>query len=563
MASTQQHCDICDHRHITNPSTVWCPECEQGLCDDCNDYHGFSKSSQNHVTVSIRDYLSMSSSIPQTSNMCMEHNEQYQMVCQAHDTIICPKCIENHDGCKGIIPLSKVTENVKKSILFHETLQSLKDNNANIKTLQNELKKQQGSIKQQEETTLSQISDARKKINDQFDKLEKKIRDDISEITAKIKNDINHTLQILEKKTDITNKAEQQLQDMDRYATDLQTYFGLRKISSELGSIESYTQSLIGDHSVDEVTLLLNIDDKIDNITKNTGSFGLVKVQTGPCALALVTHKNKQAQSNLKGMGIKLITEVKFRLAKKVQTDLKSIRGIVVLPCGNYVLSDYHSTAESVCIFSTDWKRLSYISVKPAYASDVTFIDDKTVVVASNNRQKKGVNFIDIDTKTINYIPTDYECCGLISYNGSLFICASSKGLFKLNPQDGSSTAIVQFNLSTGLESYIEMFGNNLYYTKAKTVSCCDINGKAIWTFEDENILRRPRGIAVDNSGNVYVTCSMLHRVVVLSPDGLQNRQVLSHDDGLKSPIAIHFDRKNNRLLVANENFTVMVYEVI
>lgn len=104
---------------------------------------------------------------------------------------------------------------------------------------------------------------------------------------------------------------------------------------------------------------------------------------------------------------------------------------------------------------------------------------------------------IDIDMKTTKYIPTTNQCYGIIH----MLVYVRSKGIIKLNPLDGSSTAIIQFNLSSG--SYIEMLDNNLYYTNAKTVSCCDMNGKAFWTFKDENILMSPRGIAVDNSGNV------------------------------------------------------------
>lgn len=91
----------------------------------------------------------------------------------------------------------------------------------------------------------------------------------------------------------------------------------------------------------------------------------------------MIIHKKKQAQLKLEGTRIRIITDVKFRLAKEVQTDLKVIRGIIALPSGNYALSDYHFSAESVCVFSTDWKRLSNISVKPAYAYDIAFLDDK------------------------------------------------------------------------------------------------------------------------------------------------------------------------------------------
>ncbi|VDI83909.1 Hypothetical predicted protein [Mytilus galloprovincialis] len=438
MASIQQHCDICDHRHITKPSTIWCPECKQAFCEDCNDYHGFSKSSENHVTVSIQDYLSMSSSISQTSNICMEHTEQYQMVCQAHDKLICPSCIENHEGCKGIVSLRKMTENVKKSSFFQETRLSLKDIDQNIKTLQIELNEQQKRIKQQEEKIFSQVTDTRKKIDDHFDKLEKKIKNEIVEITSESKDSIKNKLQILENKTDSTNKAEQQLQDMDRYATDLQTYFGLRKISLEAATTESYLQSIIGDHILDAPTILFNIDDIIDNLSSSIQSFGSLEVQKTQCKLSLVTHKTKQAQ--LVETKIRSIADIKSSLVKSVKPEVQDIRGIVVLPNGNIALSDY--STKNVLVFSTDWQILSKISVKPANAFDITYIDYKTVATTSNNEEYIGVSIIDIDTEKVTLIPTKYQCYGIKHHNGSLFICAEGDGICKLNPQDGRSTAM-------------------------------------------------------------------------------------------------------------------------
>ncbi|XP_071120901.1 uncharacterized protein [Mytilus edulis] len=560
MASIQQHCDICDHRHITKPSTVWCPECKQAFCKDCNDYHGFSKSSENHVTVSIRDYLSMSSSISETSNICMEHTEQYQMVCQAHDKLICPSCIENHEGCKGIVSLRKMIENVKKSSFFQETRLSLKDIDQNIKTLQIELNEQQGRIKQQEEKILSQVTDTRKKIDDHFDKLEKKIKNEIFEITSESKDSIKNKLQILENKTDSTNKAEQQLQDMDRYATELQTYFGLQKISLEAATTESYLQSITGDHILDAPTILFNIDDKIDNLSSSIQSFGSLEVQKTHCKLSLVTHKTKQAQ--LVESKIRSITDIKPSLVKTVKPDVQDIRGIVVLPNGNIALSDY--STKNVLVFSTDWQILSQISVKPANAFDITYIDYKTVATTSNNEQSTGVSIIDIDTEKVTLIPTKYQCYGIKHHNGSLFICAKGDGVCKLNPQDGRSTAIWKYDLPPF--SYIEVFNDKIYFTYdgPKSIVCCDMNGGAIWTFKDENILKYPRGIALDNYGNVYVACSALHRIVVLSPDGQQNRQLLSSVDGLFKPYGIHFDRKNNRVLIRNQSKKhVCVFEVI
>ncbi|XP_063399729.1 probable RING finger protein 207 homolog [Mytilus trossulus] len=426
MAATQELCDICEQRHVTKSSSFLCPECEQAFCNDCNAYHGFLKLSKHHVTVSIQDHSALSSSISQISNTCMDHNEQYQLVCQAHDELLCLTCIEKHDGCKGIITISKVIENVKKSSLFQETQQSLNGINRNIEMLQKELKKQKGSIQHQEDTILSQISDTRNKINDHLHKLEEKIRNEVYDITEKLYNDMNQTLQILENKNVNTNDAEQPLKDMERNATDVQTYLGLRKISSEATITESSLQSIIRDHSLDKNTLLLQIDDKISNIINNIKTFGPVQVQTTPCQISLVRHKNKQAQIVEVKMKIS-IADIKLKLTKTIKTGVSRMKGIVSLPSGNIALSEYTNSRGEVMIFDSDGVKLSKVIVEDAKSFDITYIDDRTLAATSPLQTHKGVCIIDIKEKKISkFIRTNYQCYGIKHHDGSLFVCAMS-----------------------------------------------------------------------------------------------------------------------------------------
>jgi DNA-binding beta-propeller fold protein YncE len=45
------------------------------------------------------------------------------------------------------------------------------------------------------------------------------------------------------------------------------------------------------------------------------------------------------------------------------------------------------------------------------------------------------------------------------------------------------------------------------------------------WEFKDSRVLECPRGISVDNDGNVYVVGYSTNNVVVISPDGQRHRQ--------------------------------------
>lgn len=151
---------------------------------------------------------------------------------------------------------------------------------------------------------------------------------------------------------------------MDSYATDLQAFIRLRKISSEASSIDSYLQSIIEDRSLDEITLLLKIDDKIYIISDSFTSFGSVKIQKSPYQFPLMEHKNKEPQ--IVETRIKSIGDINLRLVKTIQHEFIDIKGIVALPSGNIAISDLNTG--NVALFGADGKTLSKVCVKPASA---------------------------------------------------------------------------------------------------------------------------------------------------------------------------------------------------
>ena len=70
--------------------------------------------------------------------------------------------------------------------------------------------------------------------------------------------------------------------------------------------------------------------------------------------------------------------------------------------------------------------------------------------------------------------------------------------------------------------SYIATCGNKIYHTNCNTstVTCYMLKGGKLWEYKDVSVLNDPRGVAVDNNSNVYVTSCSSHSVIVLEPDG-------------------------------------------
>ena len=56
-------CGICESQHITKCADHWCPECDEGLCSDCQKHHSLSKATRTHGIISIENYKKLPKSI--------------------------------------------------------------------------------------------------------------------------------------------------------------------------------------------------------------------------------------------------------------------------------------------------------------------------------------------------------------------------------------------------------------------------------------------------------------------------------------------------------------------
>jgi DNA-binding beta-propeller fold protein YncE len=198
----------------------------------------------------------------------------------------------------------------------------------------------------------------------------------------------------------------------------------------------------------------------------------------------------------------------------------------------------------SLVILNDDGTLDKVIPFSMSYPFDVTYLDDRTVAVSASN----GIEIINIDTKkTERRINTSQWCYGITYHNGVLLWCEGKRGIQMMKLSDDRSTTLVKQNKLSS-ESYITTCREKIYQTNrnTNTVTCYTIKGDKLWEFKDESVLKDPRGVTVDNDGNVYVTSCWSNTVVVIEPDGRQGRTILSNDDGLKGPTAIYSDKSKN-----------------
>lgn len=135
MASNWNLCGVCENRLITNPSVVWCSDCNEGLCGDCEKHHSNFKKTKRHQTVSIAEYKKLPTDIMKIAQVCKIHNKKFDLFCRKHDCPCCKKCAKVHSECKGLTNINELIKNVKTSNAFYEIEQTILEVFENIKRI--------------------------------------------------------------------------------------------------------------------------------------------------------------------------------------------------------------------------------------------------------------------------------------------------------------------------------------------------------------------------------------------------------------------------------------------
>ncbi|CAG2223137.1 unnamed protein product [Mytilus edulis] len=216
---------------------------------------------------------------------------------------------------------------------------------------------------------------------------------------------------------------------------------------------------------------------------------------------------------------------------------------------GRMAFSDFKNTVK---VFNT--KGLEDFQVKmPHYGFDIVHNNvDNTLAVTSDSHRISCITIIDIETTQIK------KCIALpssnygIALNENRLIYVGHKwGIYEINPLNESITDIVRNE--TASDSYIATFRDKIYLTnwRKNTVTCYNLQGNILWTFQKNGVLANPHGIDVDEIGNLYVVGTSSKNVVAISSDGQQYKEILSASDGLIKPFSLHYSESKKQLLVA------------
>jgi DNA-binding beta-propeller fold protein YncE len=559
-ASRDILCGICEAQHVTKYADHWCPECDEGLCATCENHHKISKGTRNHGIILIENYQKL----PKIGHHCKDHDMKYKLFCQIHDMPCCPDCIStNHKDCVGLLSIREIIKTSKTSTLIDDIEQSLTNIKYNIDNITKNREQNLSEIVQQRQIFHTKVKQMRVKINSHLDTLEQNFLKELDDAEDKIKSKIENLLKQLSEQSKTIDGIQRDITAIKEYASDLQTFLGSKAIEEEVKKEEKYILALSEDGCLQQLNLKCNINKQIKDKMSTMTSFGSVSIETSPPSVVIKTMKSKQAQimSVIQAPSVKSINDIKLTLHNifNIPKGKYTTTGCIVCPNGKMILADCYSNKRLI-ILNDDGTLDKEIPCSMGFPFDVTYLDDRTVAVATNN----GIEIINIDTKkTGRNINISQWCCGITYHNGVLLWCEEKSGIQMMKLSDDRITTLVkQSNMPP--YSYITTCREKIYQTNrnTNTVTCYTINGDKLWEYIDESVLSDPWGVTVDNDGNVYVTSYRSSSVVVLDPDGRQGRQILISDDGLKEPRGIYFNKSKNCLLVTNYHGPSFLYRV-
>ncbi|XP_071123697.1 tripartite motif-containing protein 5-like [Mytilus edulis] len=557
MATAKKNCSICELRHVTNPSVSWCPECDEGFCSGCVEHHSLAKASRHHKTIPMAEYQMLPPDVLQILQSCTKHDEKFLLYCKDHELPCCGKCaIEVHKGCHEVVNLDDIIKNAKTSTSFQEVEETLDEFVANIKEIQKVYRRNITTLSENRKDIEKQIQEIRFKIDTHLNQLQKKLVDELQEVEETETRKVSQLIKTLEEKENNLTKYQILIANIKHHASNLQTFMSIKQIEQDLANEDEFIQSCLEGVKVKTRVITSKIEKNVETFKKNVQKFGEITVVIKPTKADLRERKKMQAQKVIPKVQPKPSDNIKTRLQDTIQTTLYNVSGCCILPDGRMAFTCFRK--EMLILIKADGTKDFEILVTGAY--DVTNGITNNTVIVSSCVSKKGINIVDIQYRKIRkYIPVQSNCYGLVERNGSVIFCTVSE-IKILNIQTETVNTISIPNLSTF--SCVDTNRTNMYYTSYSdhSVTCSDFQGAVKWAFKDENILKNPVGITVDDDDFLFVISKK--SVVLISLCGKQHRTLLSSSDGLCDAQALHYDKARDILLVAQKKEKAFLYKI-
>ena len=242
---------ICGSCEDGVPAVIWCVECENSFCVDCNDAHKRLKAFKSHTIVAVEEFLknpNLVLSTPEKPEVCKSHGKQaLDLYCKTCSSLICRDCTlkdhpretHNFDFINDVVdeerekikqataPLKRLLERVRNGIKRIEESDKEIDteseaNRRKIRGVYGEVYK---LLKQQEEEALEKVNTIKTSLKKTLAMQKKNAKLMESQLVSCVEfsNDAistNRTRQLLTYKNSIVDRVEDLTKQVEHASID-------------------------------------------------------------------------------------------------------------------------------------------------------------------------------------------------------------------------------------------------------------------------------------------------------------------------------------------------------
>ncbi|CAG2230663.1 unnamed protein product [Mytilus edulis] len=339
-------CGPCTFDDVTKDARRWCTDCEEGLCEDCENIHRRSKASRNHKVITIDDYQKIEN--VSISQVCEQHGENLEWFCKSHDEVLCVVCVPSkHKACSDVIPINVNAANARQSSALSNLEDTIEKTLSNVKQCIRNRESATKELEKQELEVKTMVLETKAKINDHLDKLQEKLLHELRSTVQTCKSKYTKILRKLESTEEMLKKLRDQTLHMKQFSSDVQVFLGIRQVNRQLVHEVESIKTEIG--AAKDYELKVSIDSLIVKLSNEVEEFGKIMVSETATNLDIRDSKFDQAQIEINVPNSRNIFDIKLQLIKSFQMTSEhklNVSGCLVLPNGNLLMAnatkEYH-----------------------------------------------------------------------------------------------------------------------------------------------------------------------------------------------------------------------------
>lgn len=182
LRAEDRRCDTCLHRNRKSLARYWCDDCDESLCEECNQVHSSMKFTQSHHSFEIENIKHLPFKSTSIHALCPDHEGRFlDFYCDDHGVVLCDTCVTaSHRHCSSVKTCHEAATACKEET--NTLIENLKHQTDWSVRIMDNRKHCVDALEDTAKHVKNQIANIRKQINDVLDAQETRILEELEEM---------------------------------------------------------------------------------------------------------------------------------------------------------------------------------------------------------------------------------------------------------------------------------------------------------------------------------------------------------------------------------------------